>query len=199
MTVRFQFSVYLIDTTSPADASNDESDGKEEIKHRNDEIEKEYLDLKGKLDKIEEENYELKDKKDKIKKEKSELKDKNEELKDQNEQLEAKIKALEVMISGTLDANNNPDETGAQYDTLANTCAELEDEIRKLKLRVLVRDTEVERLKGFLEDVFKKTKKGKSGQRRTKRILYDEKKQHPGAMMLNNKRKSASMSNILDA
>ena len=182
----------MIDTTTPKDTINDESDDKEEIKYRKDEIEKEYSDMKGKLEKIEEENSKLKDKKDKIKKEKS-------ELKDQNEQLEAKIKALEVMISGTLDANNNPDETGAQYDTLANTCAELEDEIRKLKLRVLVRDTEVERLKGFLEDVFKKTKKGKSGQRRTKRILYDEKKQHPGAMMLNNKRKSASMSNILDA
>ena len=103
------------------------------------------------------------------------------------------------MIAGTVDSNNNPEGTEAKYDTLADTCTELEDEIRKLKLRVLVRDSEVERLKGYLEDVFKLTKKGKSGYRRTKRVLYDEKKQHPGAMMLNNKRKSASMSNILDA
>jgi len=180
----------VIDEES-VEMDKDQSEDIEEMKQKSDEIEKEYSHLEGRLEKIEEEYSELKDKKDKIKQEKS-------ELKDHNEQLEAKIKALEIMMSGTLDANNNPDETSAQYDTLSNTCAELEGEIRKLKLRVLVRDTEVERLKGYLEDVFKKTKKGKSGHRRTKRILYDEKKQHPGAMMLNNKRKSASMSNILD-
>ena len=115
----------------------------------------------------------------------------NKALLRRNKELEGKIESLAV------DQNNNTKKS--ELESFQENCIILEEEIKTLKLKVLVRDSEVERLKGFLENVYLETPKGRSGVRRMKRRRNSTtKSQHPGASMLNNKRKSASMSNILE-
>ena len=116
----------------------------------------------------------------------------NEALLRRNKELEERVKLLAV------DQNNNNSQK-SELESFKENSIILEEEIKTLKLKVLVRDSEVERLKSFLESVYLETPKGRSGVRRMKRRRdSSSKSQHPGAMMLNNRRKSASMSNILE-